>query len=170
VTLAEDGGGLSVDRTLTIEVTPVNDPPSFALVGPETVSLPGHDNANAADSVISVAEDSGPYNAPWATDISAGPDEDQGLSGVIECKFTSDSELFAEVPSLNEDANLTFTPVKDGFGFANCNVTLFETEEGGLSFMKTLLIEVRPVNDAPSVNVTDNSISVARGWPLPPAT
>ena len=57
-------GGVDTDpapKTITINVTPVNDPPSFT-----------------AGANVTVLEDSGAYSQTWATAISAGPPDESG--------------------------------------------------------------------------------------------
>jgi hypothetical protein len=125
VTLAEAGkGGLSATAGLSISVTPVNDAPSFAA-GPAT---------------ISVAGDSPPYSAAWASDISAGPGEqDQQLNMSIAC---APSALFSVGPAMSADGRLSFTPAQTKSGAVNCTVTLAEAGEGGLKATAPLSIAV----------------------------
>jgi hypothetical protein len=131
VTLTEDGdGGLKSSAGLTIEVTPVNDPPSFT----------------AGDATITVAGDSGDFNKTWARNISAGPREQgQQLGMSIDC---SDSKLFTAGPSISADGVLSFTPAKNTPGSTNCTVTLAETFQGGLKATAPLSIEVTDGEEA----------------------
>jgi hypothetical protein len=121
----------------------VNDAPSF----------------NVTDNSISVAEDSGAYNAAWATDISAGPGEKQNTTFSTVCDDAA-AELFSVAPSVSATGVLTFTPAKDAFGISRCTVTLMEAGEGGLSAKAGLSIEVTAVNDPPSFTPGNATISV----------
>jgi hypothetical protein len=121
----------------------VNDAPSF----------------NVTDNSISVAEDSGAYNAAWASDISAGPGENQTVTFSMSCDAVAD-KLFDQGPSVTAAGNLTFTPAKDAFGTSKCTVTLTEAGDGGMTATAGLSIEVRPVNDLPSFSAGDDTITV----------
>ena len=127
VTLTEAGeGGLSATAGLSITVTPVNDPPSFA----------------AGPAVLSVLGDSGAYSAAWASNISAGPGEaGQALALSIACSGTAGG-LFAAGPAISPDGVLSFTPAATKSGAANCTVTLAEAGQGGLKATAPLSIVV----------------------------
>jgi hypothetical protein len=122
----------------------VNHPPSF----------------NATSSLITVAEDSGAYSAPWATNISAGPgDNDQTVTFSTECDATA-SSLFIKAPDASAAGVSTFTPAPNAFGSSKCTVTLAETEENGLSVNALLTVEVRAVNDPRTFRAGDATITV----------
>jgi hypothetical protein len=104
----------------------VNDPPSFT---------PG--------SIVTVAEDSVPYSAAWATNISSGPGESEPLSFTVNCS-TASAVLFAVQPSMDAAGVLAFTPAANMFGNASCTVTLTEQMAGGLSAAAPLTIVVTP--------------------------
>ena len=143
--LVDDGGAAQggVDRspvhTLKITVTSVNDAPNFT---------PG--------AHVTVAEDSGAYDAAWASDLSAGPADEasQGLSFAV----VSDSapELFATPPSVDPvTGRLAFAPAADASGVAEVVLQLVDdggAVQGGVdrSPVHTLKITVTSVNDAPS--------------------
>jgi Big-like domain-containing protein len=135
------GGGQdtsSPDVTFTIDVTGINDPPSFT---------PGGN--------VMVNEDSGPYSAAWATSISAGPNESQTLTFVIVSN--SNPGLFSAAPAISgTTGNLSFTSAPDAFGSATIMVHLMDnggTANGGMDTSSpdvSFTIDVAPVNDAPS--------------------
>jgi hypothetical protein len=126
VTLAEDGGGLSVDRTLVIEVTPVNDPPSYS----------------AGNDSITVDGDSGLYNTTWASNISAGLGEQgQEVALSIACGAAS-GRMFSAAPAISAAGVPSFTPAKAMSGTADCQVTLAEAGPGGLKATAPLTIVV----------------------------
>lgn len=135
VTLTEEGaGGMASRQPLTIQVRAVNDPPSFT---------PGM-------SPIQVASGSSRYSETWATDVYAGPRmgtpgwERQDLQLTVDC---DDNTLFAVVPTFNlcsrcTEGVLNFVPSASKSGSTDCNVTLLETEDDGLSIMRPLTIVV----------------------------
>ena len=138
VTLSDDGGGAntSAPQNFTITVNAVNDAPSFAGGGDVTVN-----------------EDSGPYAAPWASAISAGPNE-SGQTVAFSVS-NSNNALFAVQPSISPTGVLTFTPALNAFGSANVTVTLSDnggTANGGVdtSAAQSFTITVTAVNDGPS--------------------
>jgi Big-like domain-containing protein/cadherin-like protein len=142
INLQDDGGtaGGGVDTstsyTFTINVTPVNDAPSFT---------PGGD--------VTVNEDNGPYAAAWASAIFAGPNESgQTVAFVVS---NNNNALFTAQPAISPAGILTFTPAPNAFGSATVSVTLQDnggTANGGVDTSPTVTftITVNPVNDAPS--------------------
>ena len=131
------GGSDSNVATVTITVTPVNDPPAFTKGNDETTD-----------------EDAGPRTAPgWATGVTAGPNEPgQGVTFQVT---TDNDPLFAVPPAVAADGTLTYTPAADAFGSATVTVTLTDdggTAGGGInaSGPQTFTITVDPVNDAPA--------------------
>jgi hypothetical protein len=146
ITLSDNGGtanggaDTSAPYTFTITVTPVNDAPSFT---------PGGD--------VTVNEDGGPYSAPWASGISAGPNEaGQTVAFLVS---NSNNALFAVQPSISPAGVLTFTTALNAFGSATVTVSLQDnggTANGGVdtSAPVTFTITVNAVNDPPTA-VTD---------------
>jgi hypothetical protein len=133
---ANGGDDTSATVQFTINVNGVNDEPSFTSGGDVTVN-----------------EDSGVYSAPWASAISAGPNE----SGQALTFFTSNGNnaLFSVQPSISSTGVLTFTPAPNAFGFATVSVYLMDnggTANGGddTSGIVTFKITVNAVNDAPT--------------------
>ncbi len=102
---ANGGNDTSAPQTSSINVTPVNDEPSFTSGGNVTVN-----------------EDSGAYSAAWATGISAGPNE--GSQTVAFVTSNDNNALFAVQPSVSPSGVLTFTPAADAFGTATVTVYL----------------------------------------------
>jgi large repetitive protein len=153
VTATDDGvpPASSAPQTFTINVTPVNDAPSFTGGGNVTVN-----------------EDSGAYSATWATGISAGPNESgQTLTFNVS---NDNNSLFSVQPAISASGVLTFTLAANAFGPANVTVTLSDdggTANGGVdtSAPQSFTITVNAVNDPPSFtgggNVTVNEDSGA---------
>src|SRR5262249_47515391 len=144
VTLQDDGGianggvDTSAPQTFTINVTAVNDAPSFTSGGD-----------------VTVLEDSGNYSAAWATAISAGPADESGQVVHFNMVSNSNAALFSVQPSIAANGTLSFTPAPNAFGDATITVNL--QDDGGIanggvdtSSNVTFTIHVTGVNDAPS--------------------
>jgi hypothetical protein len=127
LTLVDSEGARSPTEQLTIVVTAVNHAPSF----------------KAGAATVTVAEDSAPYSAAWATNISSGPGESDPLAFTVNCS-TQPVGLFAAAPSMNVAGLMAFTPAANAFGNASCTVTLTEQMAGGLSAAAPLTIVVTP--------------------------
>ena len=132
---ANGGADTSATDSFTITIDPVNDVPTFTAGGDVTVT-----------------EDSGAYTAPWATGISAGPNE--GGQTVTFNVSNSNSALFSAQPSISAGGVLTFTPAANAFGTVTVTVSLSDnggTANGGVdtSAPVTFTITINGVNDAP---------------------
>jgi hypothetical protein len=144
-----DGGApaLTASATVTVEITDVNDAPSFT---------PGA-------SPLVVNEDSAPYLAAWATAISDGDDGSQTLN--FEIVSNSNTALFAAGPTLSPTGMLGFTLAPDANGEATLSVRLRDnggTAGGGIDVSPTvnLVIQAQAVNDAPSFSLAGNPPTV----------
>src|SRR6185503_9956457 len=141
--LDDDGGVLnggvnqSPTQTFDITVTNVNDVPSFTKGANQTV-----------------LEDAGAQTVnPWATAISAGPNE--GTQTVaFQITGNNNTALFSAGPAVSPAGVLTYTPALNANGSAT--ITLRITDNGGTansgvdtSADQTFDIIVTPVNDAP---------------------
>src|SRR6185295_7791657 len=106
------GGALSVTNSISLTITPVNDPPTFVR---------GDD--------ITVLEDSGPYTAAnWATNMSAGPSDES--SQVVHFVLRTDqTNMFSSQPAVSTNGTLTFTPATNANGLAIVYATL--VDDGG---------------------------------------
>jgi hypothetical protein len=134
---ADGGVDASAAQMFTIDVTPVNDAPSFAAGGNQTVP-----------------EDAGLRIVPaWATNLSAGPADESGQALTFAATNNNPS-LFAVQPSIAPDGTLTFQSAVNANGQATVTVVLKDnggTANGGIdaSAPKTFVIAVTAVNDAP---------------------
>jgi hypothetical protein len=158
-------GGMSGDTpivptaTVTVNVNPVNDAPSFAKGANQTVQ-----------------EDCGAQTvAGWATSISAGPvnESSQSLSFLVTNGY---SALFSVQPAVNPSTgSLAYTPAPNQYGSVVVTVCLQDsggTENGGVdtSAAQTFTVTVTPVNDAPSfligpnVSVSEDVAYGMMGW------
>jgi hypothetical protein len=156
VTLSDNGGGTdtSAPQTLTITVTAVNDAPSFALGGDQTVP-----------------EDNGPTTAAgFATGISAGPSDEGGQTLTFHVS-NDNNALFSTQPDIDEaTGDLTYTPAPDANGNATVTVSLSDdggTANGGqdTSADQTFTITVSAVDDAPVLTVPSSAIPVFEDVP-----
>jgi Bacterial Ig domain/Bacterial cadherin-like domain/Dockerin type I domain len=148
----EDGGldnnlstvadNLSVTRTFSLNVLPVNDPPTIASIAP-----------------VSVNEDSGEANVPLSG-ISAGA----GEIGTVSLTAVSNNPALLGAVSIVHDGTLPigtlrFTPVADAFGTGTITVSVTDggsdnnlsTTADNLTTSTTLAVTVLNVNDPPSM-------------------
>ena len=143
VTAKDDGGtanggaDTSAPQSFSIVIDPINDAPSFTAGGD-----------------VNVNEDSGPYAAPWATAIAAGPANESGQS-VSFVVGNNNASLFSAQPAISPAGVLTFTPAPNAFGDAT--VTAYLQDNGGtanggvdVSGTVTFQIGVTHVNSAPA--------------------
>jgi hypothetical protein len=126
------GGGVdsSPAQTFTIRVTPVNDAPTFAILGDQ-----------------SVIQDAGPQVLrKFAHPISPGA-ENESNQNVTFIVTTDKSALFAVSPQISKDGTLSFVPRPEASGTATVTVRLRDdggTANGGVdtSAVKTFRIAV----------------------------
>ena len=139
-TVKDANGVLSGVLRYTINVSLINDPPSFT---------PGADIIEQEDAGVKTV-------GAWATSLNDGdPFTPQTLSFTV----TSDNAgLFSTQPSINgTTGNLTFKGKDNTFGMATVSVTL---KDNGLNVLphinysdtKTFTITIQSVNDAPVAN------------------
>jgi hypothetical protein len=135
--LTTPGDNGTVVRTFTVNVTAVNDAPSFTTGADQTV------NEDAGGQTVN----------PWATAISAGPGEG---SQTVAFEITNNTNpgLFSAAPTVSATGVLTYTPAANQNGTAT--ITLRITDNGGIanggvnaSATQTFVITVNAVNDAP---------------------
>ena len=147
--LGTTGNNLTISRTFEVEVTPVNDPPTFNLMSDVTVS------EDADETVIDL------------TGIFAGGGENQHL------KVTATSSNIDLLDSLNVDyssansaAKIKVTPKSDTFGVSTITLQL---EDAGLDndlqttgdnsvISQTFDYTVNPVNDLPTLDPIDSLV------------
>jgi VCBS repeat-containing protein len=128
-------GGIdtSVPQTFTITVTAVNDRPSFAKRGDQTVN-----------------EDSGAQTvAGWATSISADPSYESSQTLTFNVAGNTNPTLFSSAPAISSDGTLTYTPAANANGTATVTVTLSDNGGVATSATQTFTITVNGINDAP---------------------
>ncbi|XHX80206.1 MAG: cadherin-like domain-containing protein [Stenomitos frigidus ULC029] len=130
-------GALSIQRTIAVNVTPVNDAPTFT-----------------AGSNLVVNEDAAPQTVNWATDIATGPanESSQTLNFITS---NNNASLFTVAPTIDPTGRLTYTLAPNANGVATVTASLRDsggTANGGIdtSPASIFTITVNPVNDAPS--------------------
>ncbi len=143
--IAQDNGGTanggvdtSASQSFVITVTPVNDAPSFTV------------------SNLTVNEDAGPQFFPIVSNLKAGPaNEIQTIS------FTTSATnlgLFAEVPAVDSNGNVSYTPAANANGTSTVTVTAKDsggTANGGVdTAVRTFTITITAVNDPPTFEIT----------------
>ncbi len=157
VTLSDNGGtanggiDTSVPRTFTINVTPVNDAPTFA-VGPDR-NVP---NTAGAQTLTG-----------QAMAISVGPANEAGQAVTFTISGNTNSAIFAIQPTVSSNGTLTFTPAPGASGLST--ITIVAQDNGGTagggvdvsapqSFTITVLNNspptITPIND---INVNENA-------------
>ena len=157
---ANGGDDTSAPQTFVINVTAVNDEPTFT---------------KGADQ--SVLEDAGPRTvAGWATAITPGPPNESGQ--VLDFIVTNDrNALFAVQPFIRPNGELNYTPAADANGSATVTVRLHDnggTANGGVDtsvLAQTFVITITPVNDVPSFTKgadqtvpQDSGAQTVAGW------
>ncbi|MCR9295207.1 MAG: Ig-like domain-containing protein, partial [bacterium] len=158
-TFAEDDGpgdapnmNRTETKTFTINVAPINDPPSFTLTQSEVVV------SEDQEEIDGTARTEIPG---FATNLAVGPptatDEvGQTLSFSL---FSNAPELFEEQPAIDANGNLTFKTAKDRAGTAIVEAQLIDSGLGtpppndNTSQTATFTITITPVNDAPEFTV-----------------
>ncbi len=152
ISLSDDGGttnggvNTSATQMFTITVSELNDAPTFST-----------------GLSVTVAEDSGPYNAAFATGIDDG--DPQAMQSVTFHVLNNNTALFQVQPTIAaSNGNLSFTPASNANGTAVVTVSLSDDGASGggnvnTSASQQFLIDVTPVNDAPTLSVTSTSLT-----------
>ena len=136
--VANDGATSSAPATVSINVVPVNDAPSFTA-GPDL-----HINRGAPAQTL----------LNWASNFRAGPDNEADQALTLSATILN-PELFAVLPSLGTNGTLTYTLAAGATGSAQVKLVLRDsggTNNGGvdLSLEKSFTIFI---NTAPIVSI-----------------
>ena len=99
---------------------------------------------------------------PWATAISAGPNE-AGQTVAFNVTANTNVALFSAGPAVSPTGVLTYTPAANANGTATITLVLQDnggTANGGVdtSATQTFTITVNAVNDAPAFTVGSNQV------------
>ena len=141
---ANDGDDDSNTATVSITVDPVNDAPDYTKISPPVVN-----------------EDAGPQSTGACVGFDPGPANEAGQSVLgYAVSNLSNPGLFAVAPSINTSGLLTYTPADDANGTCTLDVTVQDdggTANGGVdtSPSQQFVIDVQPVNDAPTFTAVD---------------
>jgi len=125
--------------TVTINVTPVNDQPSYV-----------------ATALVTIDEDAGAISVPaFARSITTGPTDEASQSVTFEVTVLSGGSLFSIAPAVSPTGSLTFTTAPNTNGVAQIRTVMVDsggTGSGGVdrstSFDST--ITINSVNDPPA--------------------
>src|SRR5262249_20347600 len=110
---ANGGQDTSATQTFKINVTAVNDPPSFSKGADQTVN-----------------EDAGAQSITgWATAISPGPANEAGQTVSFQVTNDTNPGLFSAGPAVSATGTLTFTSAANQNGTAT--ITLVAQDDGG---------------------------------------
>jgi predicted outer membrane repeat protein len=150
----DNGGGTDLDptpNTMTINVTAINDPPSFTIAG----------------NPPSVAQDAGAQTVlNFATSISAGPNEaGQTLTFNITPGVTTGTLTFSTPPAINATTGtLTYTATNGTSGTATFSVTLSDNgsntpPNSNTSGAQSFTITVVPPNASPVITTTAGNLA-----------
>lgn len=134
-----NGGVDSSTQTFVINITPINDVPTFTKGPDQTL------NEDPGSQFIS----------GWATNVSAGAPNESGQTLTFQVTNNTNPSLFSVVPLINFQGSLSFTSASNANGSADITVRLKDnggTANGGVdtSAEQTFTITITPVNDAPS--------------------
>ena len=145
-----DGVNSSYPGYVIVNVSPVNDAPSFSV----------------ASSAPAVDEDSGAQTvAGFATGIRPGPEtatDESGQSLNFTVTGNTNLDLFSSGPAVDATTgNLTYTPAANAYGTAVITIVLHDnggTENEGedTSEQQTFSITVNAVNDPPSFDAVSS--------------
>jgi len=144
-----DGFDTSATQTFNIEVTAVNDAPSFTV----PADLP-------------VLEDTGFQSHPaFAVGSPGGGGFEDAQSLTYQVVSVTGPAIFDVAPAIDVNGDLTFTLLPDAFGVAT--VTLFVSDDGGTvnggddqSDEQTFTITVTNINDEPSFTIGANQVNL----------
>ena len=143
-----DGSLNSNTATVSLNITPVNDAPSF----------------NLPTTTVTVLEDAPAQTVVgFAQSISAGPADEVGqtLNFIVT---NNNNSLFSVQPTIDLTGKLSYTLAANANGSATVQVQLMDsggTANSGINISptKSFTINATPVNDAPSFNLPTTTIS-----------
>jgi hypothetical protein len=146
-----DNGGEdeSGPQPLTINVNPVNDPPTSDMAGDQVV------NEDAGQQWVD----------NWASNTSPGPNESDQSWGFEVTDYNPDLFEYWGQPKIDGGGKLTFTPKEDAFGSTEFTVSLTDsggTDNGGVdeSEPQTFTININSVNDSPAFDMWEGDQQV----------
>ena len=136
--LMDNLGGTSATHLFTINVLPVNDPPTFKL-NYET---------------LSIDEDLGEWSIDLARSIDAGAPDEESQTNLFFQVTVNDPDLFSIQPTMNSEGTLTFQTADNKSGDCTIKVQLNDNQsENNLSEEQAFILSINNVNDAPSFDI-----------------
>jgi len=134
------GGAKQDVDSISVNITPVNDEPSFTTSGDQTVD-----------------EDSGPHTVVNFATASPGGGSDESGQTFTYSVSNDNASLFTAGPSIDSSGTLTYALAANAFGTATVTVSVADsggTANGGdnTSPLQTFQLLVNPVNDDPTAN------------------
>ncbi len=137
-TAVTTGGSASASDAINVNITPVNQPPSFT---------PG--------PTINANENSGSFSySNWATNISPGPASQSGQAVSFSVSVpAAEQSLFSVQPAISASGTLTFTLAPNQLGTAALTITL--TNSGGSSYtpVNATVVNIQAYDVAPTVTM-----------------
>jgi hypothetical protein len=134
---AYDGFDYSEYSEATISITGVNDAPTV-IGDPEDQYL---DEDAGAQSITG-----------WVT-FDLGGNNNEGETAVFTVNVTEGADLLDSGPTIDSNGTLHFTPKDDAFGTIIFNLKLSDGSK--FTVANGFIIEIAPINDAPSVTAAD---------------
>jgi len=157
---ARDPDGLVSSTSLDLSITPINDPPTLAeIVSPESI-----DEDSSEQTLLLGGIALGPLNETQGANLKP-----LKLSAVTAPQAGENANLITTpIITLLPDgrsASLRYTPRPNQNGAITVRVTVDDGETTNATVTRSVVIRVRPVNDAPSLGVVtpDVPLSVAEG-------
>ncbi len=138
-------GSATVPSSLTIDVSPLNDPPSFVA---DNVSFP--QGGRGATQV-----------GGWAGSISAGPPDESGQQLSFATTILSDPDAILNSAEVDNSGNLDLNLTSEG-GSATLEVTLMD-DGGGDDQSEPFQFDVGVTRAADLVTVIDNGLALLPG-------
>ena len=142
---ANGGVDTSAAQTFVINVTAVNDAPSFTKGADQTV----------LDNIGAVTVN------PWATALSAGPANESGQTLSFVISGNTNPSLFSVAPAVSSTGVLTYTPATVPAGTSVATITLAIKDNGGTanggvdtSPTQTFTISITHANQPPALTTS----------------
>ncbi len=150
VTARDEEGG-ETSRTFTLQVDRTNKPPRITGLWDKVMD----EDQDKLDVTFNISDDEGGQMdiKVESSDTNVIPNDYAHLS--IE-GYGPDYALIMTPGAPAEDLTLSITPASDKFGVAIITVRVYEDGVSEAKAKETMLVNVRPVNDEPSVSAIPN--------------
>jgi hypothetical protein len=155
VQLIASEGSLSTTNTFTLNVTPVNQAPSFTL---------------STNALLVNEETLAVTNIGFLTNLSAGPSNESSQTWTFTTTTATNSAsnaVFTVSPAITTNGTLSFHPAAHSFGTNLVTVIMTDsggTNNGGINtFSNSFVIQVAQTNHAPVIVVSTNFTVLENG-------